>query len=545
MKEAGKRGRETILTGGVVITMEDPVEARELDIAISDGIIASVGTQEEIDDLKETDTEIIDVRGQTIMPGLIDSHNHMTLFGHNLEALNLSPSRISSIEELIKILKKRAAEVKPGEWIKAWGLDETRLAEKRYPTKAELDEACPQNPVRIIRTCMHVMLINSFAMKLVGIAEDCPNPDGGELVRDEQGNLTGILFELGAMNLIDKAIPHATLESCADALKRASDVYVSEGITMACEAGAGWTGNPNEAAGFQKAWQRGQLTPRVSMGLMENTYNLFPQEKGTGLFTGLGNDELWIGPIKFVADGGIGAKTAYMSKPYERSDYCGVLAENPESLKKRMEVAHKAGFQISIHAIGDKTIEIVLDIYEDILARYPRKDHRHRIEHVALPRPDLLDRISRLNIIAVVQPGFIYYLGDSWIDNIGPERLKNTIAIKTMLEKGITVAASSDRPVTDGNPWYIIWAAVTRRTITGNTISPKECISIQDALKLYTVNGAYTHFAEEHLGTLTPGKYADMVILDENPLVIDPMKLKDIKVKKTFIGGNKVFDAGS
>jgi len=538
-----KKGRiETILTGGIVITMEDPVEARELDIAISDGLIFAVGTQEEIAGLKAADTEIIDVSGQTIMPGLIDSHNHMTLFGHNLKAVNLSPSHVSTIEELLNSLRKRAAEMKPGDWIKAWAMDETRLAEKRYPTKAELDEACPHNPVSIMRTCMHVMLVNSRAMELAGITETSPNPPGGELVRDEQGRPNGILFELGAMNLIDKAIPHTTPESCADVLERASGVYVREGITMASEAGAGWTGNPNEAAGFQVAWQKNQLTSRVCMGIMESTYNLFPKDKGTGLFTGFGNDALWIGPIKFVTDGGIGARTAYMSKPYKGSDYCGVLSEDPASLKERMEVAHKAGFQISVHAIGDKAIEIVLDIYEDILSRYPREDHRHRIEHMTVARPDQLDRMKKLNLIAVVQPGFIYYLGDSWISNIGPERLKNTVAIKTMLEKGITVAASSDRPVTDGNPWYIMWAAVARKTIGGDTISPEECISVQDALKLYTINGAYAHFAEGRLGTVSPEKYADLIVLDKNPLAIDPMQLKDIQVQKTFINGILVFE---
>ncbi len=542
MKAARKVRIKTILTGGVVITMEDPVEAHELDIAISDGLIFAVGTREEIAGLKEADTKIIDVGGQTIMPGLIDSHNHMTLFGHNLKAVNLSPSHISNIEELLYSLRKRAEETKPGDWIKAWAMDETRLAEKRYPTKAELDEACPNNPVSIMRTCMHVMIVNSRAMELAGITATCSNPPGGELVRDEQDCPNGILFELGAMNLIDKAIPHATPESCADALERASGVYVSEGITTTSEAGAGWTGNPNETAGFQVACQRGQLTPRVCMGIMESTYNLFPKDKGTGLFTGFGNDALWIGAIKFVADGGIGARTAYMSKPYEGSDYCGVLAEDPASLKERMEIAHKAGFQISVHAIGDKTIEIVLDIYEDILSRYPRHDHRHRIEHMAVSRPDLLDRMKKLNITAVVQPGFIYYLGDSWISNIGTERLKNTVAIKTMMEKGITVAASSDRPVTDGNPWYIMWAAVVRKTIGGNTISPEEYISVQDALKLYTVNGAYSHFAEDRLGTIRSEKYADLIVLDQNPLAIDPTLLKDIQVKKTFINGELVFE---
>jgi len=542
MKSVDNVAVSIILTGGTAISMEDPVESQELDIAIGDEKIIAIGTRQEIAHLKEPMTKVIDVSGRTVMPGLIDSHNHMTLFGHNLGALNFGPTFIGSLEELFLLLRQRARECKPGEWIKAWALDESRLKERRYPTREELDEVCPDNPVSIMRTCMHVMIVNSFAMDMAGINENSPDPPGGRLVRDDQGVPTGVLFELGAMNLVSRIIANPDAEACADALKRASDVYVSEGITMASEAGAGWTGNPYEVSGLQTAWQDRRLAPRICMGLMESTYRLFPKDAGTGLFSGFGNDYLWIGPIKFVADGGIGAKTAFMSKPYEGTDYCGVLAEDPKSLKERMEIAHLSGFQISVHAIGDKTLEMILDIYENILSRYPKKNHRHRIEHVSVMRPDLLSRMSSLGLIAVVQPGFIYYLGDSWVSNLGPVRAENTVAVKAMIDKGIMVAASSDRPVTDGNPWRIIWTAVNRKTLNGKDFNSKECISVEQALKLYTINGAYAHFAEDRLGSITPGKYADLIVLDRNPLKIDPTEINEICVEKTIIGGKIVFE---
>lgn len=532
---------DMILTGGTVITMEDPVKSYIRDIAVSGSKIMAIGSSEEILVLKSEETKIVDVVGNTIMPGLIDCHNHMTSYGHNLGYVDLSPSIVKNISQLLECLKSRASETNFGEWIKAWALDETKLEEKRYPTLKELDEACPNHPVSIKRTCGHVLIVNSRAMKEAGIKSDSPNPHGGELVRDANGHPSGILYELAAMNLVNNIISYPTPEECANALALSSIVYASEGLTTVSEAGAGWTGNPNEVAGFQIAWQRDQLMPRVCMGLMESTYSLFPKDRGTGLFTGFGDDELRIGAIKFVADGGIGARTACTSRPYEETDYCGVLAEEHESLRQRMEVAHNAGYQISVHAIGDKTIEMVLDIYEDILLKYPKVNHRHRIEHVAMSRPDLLDRMSKLNLIAVVQPGFIYYFGDSWISNIGLERFKNTIPLKTMIQKGIMVAGSSDRPVTDGNPWPIIWSAVNRQTFDGKSVCSEECISIEDALKLYTVNGAYTHFAEDRLGTLSPGKYADMIVLDADPLSIDPANIKDIKVQRTFVGGKEVF----
>lgn len=542
MESVDKTSVNFILSGATVITMEDPFQSQKLDIALNGDKIFAVGPRQEIELLKEPETQVIDVIGKTIMPGLIDSHNHMTLFGHNLSALNFGPLSVHNIDEVLSELRQRASKIKPGDWIKAWALDETRLKEQRYPSRAELDEACPDNPVSIMRACMHVMIVNSFAMDLAGIREDTPDPPGGELVRDAYGRPTGVLFELGAMNLVNRVIADPDAEACADALRRASDVYVSEGITMASEAGAGWTGNPYEASGFQVAWQSGRLVPRICMGLMESTYRLFPKDKGTGLFSGFGNDRLWIGPIKFVADGGIGAKTAFMNKPYEGTDYCGVLAEDPKSLKERMEIAHLSGFQISVHAIGDKTIEMILDIYENILSRHPKKNHRHRIEHVSVMRPDLLERMSSLGLIAVVQPGFIYYLGDSWISNLGPVRTENTVAVKAMIDKGIMVAASSDRPVTDGNPWRIIWSAVNRRTLNGNDFSTKECISVDQALKLYTINGAYAHFVEDRLGSITPGKYADLIVLDCNPLNMDPTKINEICVEKTIIGGKIVFE---
>jgi len=541
MRTMESRYADMILTGGTVITMEDPVKSSVLDIAVRGSEIMAIGSREEISVFKRRGTRVIDLSGKTIMPGFIDCHNHMTSYGHNLGYVDLNPSSVKNISQLLESLKIRASKTKPGEWVKAWALDETKLKENRYPTLHELDEACPNHPVSIKRTCGHVLIVNSRAMKEAGIRNDSPDPRGGELVRDAEGHPNGVLFELGAMNLVNNVISYPTAAECANALALASVVYASEGLTMVSEAGAGWTGNPNEVAGFQIACKNGQLIPRVSMGFMESTYNLFPQERGSGLFTGFGNDELQIGPIKFVADGGIGARTACMSKPYEGSDYCGVLAEDSKSLRQRMEVAHKAGFQISVHAIGDKTIEMVLDIYEDILLRYPKANHRHRIEHVALPRPDLLDRMSKLNLIAIVQPGFIYYLGDSWFSNVGLERFYDTVPLKTMIQKGIVIAGSSDRPVTNGNPWPIIWSAVKRRTFDGRSCGLKECLSVEEALKLYTINGAYTHFAEDRLGTLTPGKYADMIVVDANPLYIDADDVKDITVERTFIGGKEVF----
>ena len=320
-----KRWADMILTHGAVITMEDPISARSMDVALADGRILAVGERGTLSDLEGPDTRMIEVKGKTLMPGLVDSHNHMVRFGENLLAVEVSPSKVDSLEELLGKLKARETETTPGKWIKAWGYDDTRLKEKRHPTRVDLDRACPHHPLSLMRTCMHVMAVNSVALKMAGITRETPDPEGGEIGRDEKGEPNGLLFELGAMNLVNRLIPHPGPSDCARSLKLASEFFVGEGLTMVCEAGAGWSGNPNEAAGFQIAWQAGDLTPRVSMGLMEQTHKIFAEQGGPGLFTGFGDDALWIGPAKFVADGGIGPRTAGLSSPYEGSDECGLM----------------------------------------------------------------------------------------------------------------------------------------------------------------------------------------------------------------------------
>jgi len=532
---------DLIFSGGTVITMEDPVKTLEQDVVVADGRILSLRKHGDWSDLKGPMTTVLDVTGKTLIPGLIDSHNHMIQFGQNLEAVEVSPDKVKSIEELLEKIKARATETPIGEWIRAWGYNEIYLKERVHPTKEYLDQACPNHPIRVIRACMHVMAANSLALKLAGISDKTPDPPGGKIGRDKNGSPNGLLYELGAMNLINRSIPDPSAEDCARSLSRAAQIYLSEGLTLVNEAGAGWSGNPHEASGFQLAWQSGKSKIRVCMGLMEKTYRLLPEDQGVGLFTGFGNDHLWLGPVKFVLDGSISGRTAALNQPYEGSDQSGFLCEDMESLANRMEKAHRAGFQISVHAIGDRAIDTVLSIYETIISRYPRP-HRHRIEHVELCPLEFLPRMRNLGIIAVVQPAFIHYFGDSFIKDLGEPRLPFIFPLKSMLSTGVAVSGSSDRPVTEGNPWIGMWSAVYRTTVTGNRISPEESITPAEVLKLYTVNGSYANFAEDRVGTLSPGKFADIVVLDENPLEIDPSELRNIHTSRTFINGQEVYN---
>ena len=531
---------DLILTGAQVITMQEPVEAQSLDLAVRQGRILALCGPGEVSGFRDDETLVIDCAGKTIIPGLIDSHNHMIQYGQNLESVNLCPGQVSSLVQVIDRFKQAAAQAPVGAWIKGWGYHESALAEKVHPAREVLDKACPDHPVYVYRSCMHVMAVNSRALKAAGITAQTPDPAGGRIGRGPDNEPNGMLYELGAMDLVTKQIPNPQADECARFLQRASAVYLSQGLTMVGEAGAGWTGNPQEASAFQILRQSKEPKPRVCMGLMESTYRLYPEDQGLGLFTGFGDDRLRLGPAKFVLDGSISGRTAAMTQAYQGTEEYGVLCEDPETLARRMERAHLAGFQIAVHAIGDQAIDTVLTAYETILSRHPRP-HRHRIEHVSICRPDFIPRMKKLGIVLVVQPGFIPDFGDSIVDNLGPERISYTWPFKSLMAAGIILAGSSDRPVIEGSPWTGMWSAVHRLTSGGQEFAPHERLSPEQALRLYTTNGAYLNFMEDRLGSIAPGKYADLTVIDQNPLDMDPAGLKDVQVLQTFIAGQGVY----
>ena len=533
---------DLIIKGGTVITMQEPVLAQELDIAVAGGRFLAVEPAGGLEGLVGPRTRVVEATGQVVMPGLIDSHNHMVLFGKQLQDVEVSPNTVSNLDELCRAIAARAAQTPPGQWVKAWGYDDTRLAEGLHPTREVLDRAAPEHPVSLMRTCMHVMAVNSRALELAGVGDGSPDPEGGELGRDAAGRPNGLLKELGAMNLVNKLMPLATPAECAHQLDLASQVYASQGLTTVCEAGAGWNGNPHEVTGFQMAHEQGLLRQRVCLGVMETTHRLLAEDGGMALYSGFGNERLWLGPAKFVADGGIGARTAALSQPYEDSDYCGVMCEEAGSLARRMARVHRAGWQISVHAIGDRTIDMVLDCYQKLLEEHPRP-HLHRIEHAAVCPAAQLERIAKLGLVLVVQPAFLRYLGDSFIRNLGPARMEYTIPVRSMLEAGVTVVGSSDRPVTDGNPWIGIWSVLARATVGGRQVSPCQAVSREQALKMWTTTSARVNLAEDSLGSIAPGRLADCILIDRNPLTCPLDEVRSTKVLRTFSGGQEVFAA--
>ena len=533
---------DLLVKGATVVTMEDPVEAGKLDFAIREGRFLAVAPAGELEGLCGPDTRVMDAGGQVILPGLIDSHNHMVTYGRQLKDVEVTQDTVSTMDELCLAVAKRAAQTPKGEWVRAWGYQEKFIAGGEPPLRKYLDRAAPDHPVYVTRACGHVMAVNSKAMELAGITDDTPDPEGGELGRYENGRFNGLLKELGAMNLVNRLLPLADTAGCADQLAAASKVYASQGLTTVCEAGAGWTGNLREVPGFQMAGKDGRLLQRVCLGVMETSYKILAGQGGLGLVSGFGGEKLWLGPAKFVADGGLGARTAALNQPYKDSDYLGVMCEEAEDLARRISEVHDAGWQISVHAIGDRTMDMVLDCFSGALKKNPRP-HRHRIEHASLCPPEQMKRVAELGISIVVQPAFLYYQADSWVANLGEPRTPFIKPVRSLLEAGITVAGSSDRPVTEGNPWTGIWSVMNRTTISGYKVSPDQAVDRIQALRMWTKTASWVNLAENRIGSIAPGKLADFIVIDRNPLECPLDDLAETKVLRTYLDGEEVFSA--
>jgi hypothetical protein len=533
---------DVLFRGGTVITMEEPIAALPLDIAAVNGRIREIAPRGRLKHRVTRRTRTVDVEGKVVMPGFIDTHSHLILSGQNLSAIDISPEKVRSFEDILSKLRAKAESTQAGEWIAAIGYDETFLSEKRHPNRFDLDRACPQNPVCLYRRCLHTIVVNSTALESAKISRETAPPPGSKIGRFENGEPNGILQEVGATSLVDHPFRKPGIDECINLLSLASRACIREGVTTVCEAGAGYSGNRNEAAAFWEAKRSNSFKPRVSLGIYEGSYHLLPEDSGLGLTTGYGSESIWIGPVKFFMDGGLSSKTAAVSVPYVGTNESGVLYEDLESLTKRMEKFHRAGFQIAVHAAGDRAVDAVLKAYESIVERYPRR-HRHRIEHCFFCPPGLnfYRRLKALGLIVGVQPGFIHYLGDQWLKILSSRQVSYSMAFQSMLETGLLLAGGSDRPVSySGNPFIGIGSAVNRITSGGSPYNAEERISLAQALKMYTVNAAYAVNAERAIGSLSVGKFADMAVLDGNPLEIDPRELENIRVSMTFIGGDQV-----
>ncbi|MGE7760346.1 amidohydrolase [Peribacillus sp. NPDC097895] len=528
---------DIVFINGEVITVDQKNSVAEA-IAINGNRISAVGTNQEIKVLIGEETKVMDLQGKSILPGFIDSHIHLILYGVNQLAISCKAEHIESVEDLLNDLKEKASVIPKGEWIRAWGFNETDVKEKRYPTISELDAISTDHPIMVTRTCSHISVVNRRAMEIAGLDENSENPAGGIIEKDKEGRITGKLIETANMLMADMA--SYTESELMKAVKIASEHFIASGITSIHEAGAF---GPESFRLMQQAIKSKDIRVRIyaMVGSLNNSHEFVKKMVESGVVTGIGDEKFKIGPAKLFTDGSSTGPTIATREPYTSDPgYSGILYYEEEEIYQILGEAHKKGYQITVHAQGDKAIEMYLNCVEKALQESPRKDHRHRIEHAGISAPDLQKKMKELGIIPIPNPPFPYEFGDIYIKHYG-NRVNHMYAARDYIDNGIMAAGGSDAPVTDHNPLLGIHVAVNRRSKSGTKIGTGQSISVMEAIKLYTWNGAFASFDEEVKGSIEVGKLADLVVLNDRILKVHPQNIKDLKVESTILNGEILY----
>lgn len=531
---------DLIIFNGKIITNNQAFAVAEA-LAVKDEQIVAVGKSVDILKTAGTQTRRLNLRGQTVIPGLIDTHTHALNWSRSVVRgeVDLSYPRMSKIEDVVRAVAERVERLKPGEWVVGTSWDDAKLAERRYVTRQDLDAVSPDNPVYLVHVSGHLAASNTAALKLAGVTATTPDPQGGVIEKDAAGYPTGIVKE-AAMKLVGRLLPAQTQDDSIKAVAHLSRAAAEVGLTTIHDIALA----PADFAAYQEAYQRGLLKIRVHMAPLVTGFQDVERLRAMGVRTGFGNEHLKFGPIKIFTDGGMGARTIAIYPPPVKNEpeNFGILLWKTEDLENVQQQLAGMGWQLATHAIGDRAIDQVLDSYAKVSKLHPRRDLRNRVIHGGIVTPRIQDRLKELRVIVDSNPPFVYWIG-SWFEKYGPERVRWSYPAKSYFDNGIVVSAGSDVNVTPISPWWGIWAAVVRREVkSGQVLAPEERVSVHQALQMYTLNGAYAGFEEKIKGSLEVGKLADFVILDRDPLEVPSDELKEVKVLATFVGGQAVFD---
>jgi hypothetical protein len=508
------------------------------------GRILAVGSSEAIR-AHYSAARAADMQGLTIVPGFNDCHMHILPYGLDLARADLSPAAgVTSVSELIVALQRWREQNPQSEWALGNRYDQNTFPGAAHPTRWELDAAFPDHPVYLIQTSKHGATANSAALRRAGVTRETPDPPGGEIVRDADGEPTGVLLE-SAMGLVAKAVPAPTDFEKIAAIHRANATLLRSGITSASDLNT----KPSEITLYRQAVAEGapirmSLYPHApDFGAPDRIpeRDLFERQEFDGIASKMGG--LRLGPIKLFSDGALTVRTAALRQPYVDGSGLGMLLHAPEELKEYITTAHSRGWQVAVHAIGDRAIELVLDCYEaaESLAPGTTASRRHRIEHAMLLDDGLIARFARQKVIPVIQPEFLARLGDAYVLGLGLERASKINPTASLQRAGIGVPFSSDCPIVPGAPLDGIRAAARRISRTGRLLGAEERISPLDGLRNYTYHAACSTFDEKNTGTLEPGKRADLTILSDDP--ITESGLDSAQVISVMIGGRIVYGA--
>lgn len=534
---------DLVLNHGKIWTV-NPKQPWAEAVAILEDTIIKVGTSKDMDEFIGSETEAIDLGGALVLPGFIDCHTHFLEGGCSLASVQLKDAK--SKDEFIARIAKKAEEMEKGEWILSGAWDQQKFNPPEMPRKEWIDDVTRENPVMVVRYDGHMALANSLALKIAGITKKTATPSGGEILRDPQsGEPTGILKD-AAMDLVTKHIPEISLREKTKAVEAALKHANSLGLTSIHDmAYPTQLGEHENIEIYQNLLREGKLTARMFVYIPISDVGIYSK---LSLITPFGNNMLKIGGLKGFVDGSLGSFTALFFDPYsDDPTKSGILAADmyPEGImEKRIKAAEEAGLQVAIHAIGDKAVNVILDVMERAISEGGDRDRRWRIEHSQHLIAEDFERFAKLNIIASVQP---YHAIDDgrWAEKkVGKDRAQRTYAFKSFLDHGVLLACGSDWYVAPLSPISGIYAAVTRRTLDGKNPEgwfPEQKISLEEVIKGYTINAAYAEFSEDIKGSVEEGKLADIVVLSQDLFQIPPESIMDTEVLMTVFNGKVIY----
>ncbi|NRD72457.1 amidohydrolase [Shewanella sp. VB17] len=531
---------DSIFISGTILTLNKTDEVAQA-VAVKNGNILAVGSDSEIAHFIGDETQVVNLQGSTLIPGFYDAHSHFVMTGMvGLYQINLnSPpiGTVESIENIIALLEEKANNIPAGDWIEGFGYDDTLLVEGRHPTRDDLDRASTEHPILITHTSGHLAVANSLALELAGITNATPQPEGGVIRKDEDGEPTGVLDEPPAFDQVGKLIPAMTTEQMLAAIRYASDIYAAKGVTTANSGLA----SIELISLLKMASEQDDLlnVHVIAWPTLEDSQQAYD--------LALNNDKLIIGGIKEVADGSIQGYSGYLSEPYYTpfngdADYRGYPRHDREKLADRIMKIHSAGRQVFLHANGDAAIDDALYAFRKAQEAFPREDTRHTLIHAQMAREDQLDEMAELGLIPSFFQLHTYYWGDRHRDIfMGPERAFRMSPTKSAADRGMRFTIHTDTPVVPMDPMLMIWSAVNRVSTSGQVIGREQSITALEALRATTINSAFQNFEDHIKGSIEPGKLADFTILAENPLKVDPIRIKDIQILEAIVGGDSIY----
>jgi len=525
---------DLIIKGANVLTMDSAIGSATA-IAVRGQHILAVGSDDDVLNLKGAKTKIIDGRGQTVTPGFIDAHSHPLLAQDAISA-NVNLRRIVDVQNA---LATQASKTPPGHWVLGSMYDDTKFEDGRALTRKDIDKAVPDHPVFVRHRGGHTVVVNTAALKLAGISVETPDPVGGKYYR-EDGELTGKVAEPSAMRPFEEVGIWPVMDRAARqrSVLLTSNVMAAAGLTSTTDS---W-GVLDDFIAYQDARAAGEMHYRLSFMPRGDT-DVYKGLKLARMASGFGDDMLRIGAVKYAADGSASERTMSRSTPYNgRPDDYGILTMTQEEIDAAVDDAVAHDFRIGIHANGDVAIDRVLNAYERVLQDWDGVNPRFRIEHCSMVNPSLLERIKKAGVVPTPFYTYAYYHGNKWLD-YGEQMMASMFAHRSFLDYGIPVAPASDYTPGPFEPMMAIQSMVTRKDTQGRVWGPGQRISVGEAMQICTMNGAYASFEENIKGSLTPGKLADIVVLEEDPHDVDPDRIVNVKVLRTILGGRSTFEA--